>query len=108
MSKHKSSPWTSFGVFVSFGNGNGVCLRDAPYPESSAKIVAAAPELYKELACIVDTEEQSCFEQWLSRSEPSGDCDLVHAQWLESSDYQDFCELWSGPISAIAKARGES
>ena len=37
-------------------------------------------------------EQQSGFERWLRRTSPSGDCDSVHSQWLESSDYLDLFE----------------
>ena len=39
-----------------------------------------------------DDAEQAAFEAWLVRVCPSGDADSVHAQWLESSDYEDFCD----------------
>ena len=39
-----------------------------------------------------DDAEQAAFEDWLVRVCPSGDADSVHAQWLESSDYEDFCD----------------
>lgn len=74
----------------------------------NARLLCAAPDLLKELSFIVDSEEQSCFDQWLSRVTPSGDCDSVQAQWLDSSDFEGFCDLWSGPISAINKARGKA
>lgn len=74
----------------------------------NGKLIQAAPELLKELETIVDQEQQSSFEQWFIRAEPSGDCDSVQSQWLESSEYEDFCDTWDGPIAAIAKARGET
>jgi hypothetical protein len=39
-----------------------------------------------------DDAEQAAFEAWLVRVCPSGDADSVRAQWLESSDYEDFCD----------------
>lgn len=39
-----------------------------------------------------DDEQQRAFEVWLRRTSPSGDCDSVHSQWLESSDYLDLFE----------------
>lgn len=38
----------------------------------------------------IDNAEQKAFEHWFYRVCPSGDCDSVHAQWLESSDWEDF------------------
>lgn len=37
-------------------------------------------------------DEQRAFENWAERNSPSGDCDSVHYQWLESSDYLDLVE----------------
>lgn len=37
-------------------------------------------------------DEQAAFEAWLVRVCPIGDADSVHAQWLESSDYEDLCD----------------
>jgi len=39
-----------------------------------------------------EDEQQSAFEDWFRRASPSGDCDSVHSQWLESSDYLDLFE----------------
>jgi hypothetical protein len=111
---HTQGPWAlnRYGeVICSTGEivqVEGFALSGISRPETRANrdIMAAAPELFKELSFVVDTEEQSCFEQWLSRATPSGDCDSVQSQWLESSDFEDFCDLYSGPISAIAKAKG--
>lgn len=35
--------------------------------------------------------EQRIFEEWYRLNAPSGDCESVHRQWLESSEYKDFC-----------------
>jgi len=111
---HTQGPWAlnRYGEVISstgeIVQTEGVALSGISRPETRANkaLMSAAPDLLKELGFIVDTEEQSCFEQWLSRVTPSGDCDSVQAQWLDSSDFEDFCDLWSGPISAINKARG--
>lgn len=75
---------------------------------ANTKLICAAPDLFKELSFVVETEEQSHFEQWLARVTPSGDCESVQAQWLDSSDFEDFCDIWSGPIAALNKARGNN
>jgi hypothetical protein len=49
------------------------------------------PDPLKALSSAVDNAEQRVFEDWLQRTSPSGDCDSVHSQWLESSDFEDFC-----------------
>lgn len=122
MSGHTPGPWFVTGSMTKYVEariGGGVLQEvaacgpteaDGGYGDTqiaNARLIAAAPDLYRELAFAVSNEEQSCFEQWLSRVAPGGDCDSVQAQWLESSDYQDFCDLWGGPISAIVRARGE-
>lgn len=71
---------------------------------ANAKLIAAAPDLLIALKGIVDNAEQRAFEDWLSRTAPSGDCDSVHSQWLESSDCSDFAAEWDAPLTAITKA----
>lgn len=39
----------------------------------------------------IENEEQRVLEEWLYKYTPSGDCEQVHNQWLESSEYEDFC-----------------
>lgn len=116
MSKHTPGPWTNLprhecvpicrqdeaGLSIGFVHSSDPARIAEGF--ANAKLIAAAPELFDELDFIVDAEAQSCFELWLLRVSPSGDVDSVQAQWLESSDYHDFCEIWSGPIAAIAKA----
>jgi hypothetical protein len=41
-----------------------------------------------------ENAEQRVFEDWLYKYTLSGDCDSVHSQWLESSEYEDFCLDW--------------
>ncbi|WP_457967679.1 hypothetical protein M1D68_16075 [Pseudomonas sp. R4-84] len=71
---------------------------------ANASLIIAAPDLLAALKYVTENEEQRVFEAWLQRTTPSGDCDSVHSQWLESSDYEDFCSAWEKQISAIAKA----
>ena len=109
MSKHTPGPWTQIGTAVYFPDvKGGFDFYGCPDAEGNAGLCSAAPELLKELETIIDQEQQSSFEQWFVRAEPSGDCDSVQSQWLESSEYEDFCDIWDGPIAAIAKARGET
>ncbi|AZD07529.1 hypothetical protein C4K26_2126 [Pseudomonas chlororaphis] len=68
-----------------------------------AKLIAAAPELLEALLSIVENEERRGFEDWLQRISPGGDCEQVHSQWLESSDYEDFCSAWAKQLAVIAK-----
>lgn len=44
----------------------------------------------------IDNDKQKAFESWFYRVCPSGDCDSVHAQWLDSSDYEDFITEYEG------------
>ena len=41
-----------------------------------------------------DDSEQKAFEDWFYRVCPYGDAQSVHDQWLDSSDYEDFCLDW--------------
>lgn len=75
---------------------------------ANTKLICAAPDLLEALEGLLDNEKQASFEFWLSRNSPSGDCDSVHSQWLESSEYHDFLDLYDSEIAAITKARGES
>ena len=54
------------------------------------------------LSSAVDNAEQRVFEGWLQRTSPSGDCDSVQSQWLESSDFEDFCTEWAEQILEIS------
>jgi hypothetical protein len=82
----------------------GIVPNNHTITEANARLISAAPDLFRELQLVLDYEEQSQFEQWIDRASPSGDCESVQAQWLESSEYEDFCDLWKGPIAAINKA----
>ncbi|NBB11788.1 hypothetical protein [Pseudomonas sp. SLFW] len=80
------------------------CLISHDEALERAKVMAAAPDLLEALKIIVNNAEQRVFEDWLVRMAPSGDCDSVQSQWLESSDYDDFASEWHLQITAIAKA----
>ncbi|WDG52462.1 hypothetical protein [Pseudomonas chlororaphis] len=62
-----------------------------------------APDLLAAPSSTVENEEQRAFEDWLQRTSPGGDCEQVHSQWLESSDYEDFCSVWAKQLAVIAK-----
>ncbi len=48
-------------------------------------------------------EEQSVFEEWLTRVCPSGDATEVQNQWLASSEYEDWASQIKEPASASLK-----
>lgn len=75
---------------------------------ANANLIAAAPCLLAALEQLVKEEGQSSFEWWLSNTSPSGCSDEVHSQWLESSEYHDYLDLYSDAIAAIARAKGEA
>lgn len=120
MSKHTPGPWEFWSGYNPFDKVEAQVTADggdiviASYNhlieegQANASLLAAAPDLLKELETIVDQEQQSSFEQWFTRAKPSGDCDSVQSKWLESSEYEDFCDIWDGPIAAISKARGKT
>jgi hypothetical protein len=86
------------------GHVRGEDFTDFSEVYANAKLIASAPDLFWALKIKVDNAEQRAFEDWLTRTAPSGDCDSVHSQWLESSDYEDFTSDWDLQITAIAKA----
>lgn len=90
------------------GRIHGETFDDYSERKANVCLIAAAPDLLKALEGLLDNERQSSFEFWLSNNRPSGDCDSVHSQWLESSEYHDFLDLYNTEIAAIARARGES
>lgn len=65
---------------------------------------ASRADLLWALYQVVTNEEQKRFEYWLDRVRPSGDCDSVHAKWVVSGDYADFCYGWKLQLDAIARA----
>lgn len=120
--KHTPGPWFVTGKLTKYveariGGGLvqevaacGPTAADNGYgdqQEANAHLIAAAPDLLEALDKMLDNEEQRDFEKWLRSKAPSGDCSDVQAQWLESSDYEDFLENWKLQIAAIAKARGD-
>ena len=46
----------------------------------------------QQLKKFLDNEEQCAFEYWMKRTDPHGDCESVHDQWANSSDYCDFID----------------
>lgn len=104
------------GKFHEYANGSAqsqvamvVGSREVNEQEmkANAYLIAAAPDLFKELQLVLDYEGQSRFERWMEIADPSGDCESVQRQWLGSAEYEDFCDLWSGPIAVIDKALGK-
>ena len=108
--KGTQGPWEVDGVEVRASASHPterICEMVPGFERADADLIAAAPDLFKELQLVLDYEEQSQFERWVEIADPSGDCESVQRQWLESAEYEDFCDLWSGPIAAVAKALGK-
>ncbi len=113
MSKHTPGPWKFIDVV-------GCCTIEAHSRQllkymsptstnvANARLMALAPELLDALEWLIDNGKQSSFERWLANVRPSGDVDSMHYQWLESSEYAEFLDLYSDKIALIAKARGEA
>jgi hypothetical protein len=74
------------------------------YPEIiySDKAIAA---LEADIAKPVDNSEQSAFEDWITRTNPSGDVESVQRQWISSWDYAD---LYTTPQEPALKPFDES
>jgi hypothetical protein len=120
--KHTPGPWeVSCSVQVVGASPGNRCIVSQPFTDgtqgpvigleaqiANANLIAAAPDLLEALENILDNEKQSSFEHWASATRPSGDCESVHSQWLESSSYQDFLDLYGDEIAAVSKARGQS
>jgi hypothetical protein len=73
--------------------------------ESDAHLIAAAPDLLEVMSKRVKEAEQRAFEDWLSRTKPSGDVAQVQDQWEESFACADFRDEWKEELHAIAKAK---
>lgn len=54
----------------------------------------------QQLKKFIDNEDQCAFEHWIRRTDPHGDCDDVHDQWANSSDYYDFIDQF-GPLFVL-------
>lgn len=72
-------------------------LLDLMHNGYEIRQIAAPAEDVRATRPISKEKEQAAFEKWLIRNCPSGDCESVHAQWLESSDYEDLLELEAVP-----------
>lgn len=117
MSKHTPGPWSFWSGYNAFDKieaqvtAEGGDIVIASYNslieqgEANACLMASAPDMFAALVSVVENAEQRAFEDWLKRTSPSGDCDSVHAQWTECSEYADFSEDWKTQIAAIDKAR---
>lgn len=51
----------------------------------------------------IENKEQKAFEDWYRTCNPYGDCEQVHSQWLESSEYEDFCIEAEDQVSKCAR-----
>ena len=59
-----------------------------------SKYVKTFKEIKMSKQSAKDDSEQKAFEDWFYRVCPYGDAESVHDQWLDSSDYEDFCLDW--------------
>lgn len=127
MSKHTAGPWVIIPGDDEWSQGRIATIEPKPETmietnywtvaevnsrrnerEANAFLIAAAPELLEALEGMLENEHQRKFESWLSSKSPSGDCDSVQSQWVESSDYLDFLDSYEDEIKVIAKAKGEA
>lgn len=112
MSKHTPGPWAKYGSIIRDVCGGEDQIANVNVTDdegqANAKLIAAAPDLLEALEGLLDNEKQSSFEYWISINSPSGDVESVYSQWMESSEYHEFLDLYSNEIAAVAKARGES
>lgn len=121
MSKHTAGPWSihprahlvvmgAAGHLVASCSGytnNQVCQEDLEAEQTAnMHLVAAAPDLLESLEGMLENEHQRKFESWLSSKSPSGDCDSVQSQWVDSGEYLDFLDSYEDEIKLIAKAKG--
>lgn len=122
--KHTPGPWmytgagaikrdyTAIGctdgetIASAWGHSNSGFFVSEEEKEANARLIAAAPEMLVALEKLASNAEQSAFEDWLERKSPSGDAELVHRQWKESSDFQTYADEWRHALDAIEKATG--
>ena len=79
--------------------GHAVLPADLPLPPSYDA------DLAKWLSCLSgkSNSEQAAWEGWAARVCPSGDVEDVHAQWLKSSDFDDWFAENLGSSSVMKK-----
>lgn len=121
MSKHTAGPWSihprahlvvvgasGYSVASCSGHTNSQVFQEDLEAEQteSMHLVAAAPDLLESLEGMLENEHQRKFESWLSSKSPSGDCDSVQSQWVDSGEYLDFLDSYEDEIKLIAKAKG--
>lgn len=61
---------------------------------------------FKQLEALLDDAEACAFEDWLSRTCPSGDVTDVQNQWVESYEFSEFCEKWSAELDVLRTMKG--
>lgn len=113
MSKHTAGPWVfssesskiiMSGSFIDghdgyiigsvSGNDNSGYFAGEDEAKANAMLIVAAPELLESLEGMLENEHQRKLESWLSSKSPSGDCDSVQSQWVESIEYLDFLDSY--------------
>ncbi|AVH89984.1 hypothetical protein AL480_03720 [Stenotrophomonas maltophilia] len=117
MSKHTPGPWayqedSDAYTHIVRGPGNRFICQLAQTTsaeiEANARLIAAAPELLAIVARALRDGEQSHFEDWLERTCPSGDVESVKRQWLESSDYVLFSNVYREELAVLNKIEGNT
>lgn len=121
-SKHTPGPWQvgfadgsghsyitdSQGRVVVRGGYDSQGIKHGVVKKSNARLIAAAPKLLAIVARALRDGEQSHFEDWLERTCPSGDVESVKRQWLESSDYVLFANVYREELAVLDKIEGNT
>lgn len=68
-------------------------------------IQSTTDDLIAEIEAEIKHAKESCFEQWLERSLPSGDASDVTAQWEASSELADLLERYRYVIAPVERVR---
>lgn len=71
-------------------------------------LIADVKALAEALGNRIDIAEECAFDEWLSRTTPSGDITDVQNQWKDSVEFFEFCERWKVEIAALARIQGEA
>lgn len=72
----------------------------APFMAFTERVCEIFAALEADIAKPVDNSEQSAFEDWLTRTNPSGDVESVQRQWAASGDFTELCTTPQEPAAA--------
>lgn len=113
------SGWSIWERMTPTGNGTpgkkiAMIYDDGDGPEEDAQFIAAArnevPRLIADVRALaealkerIEDAEQREFEDWLSRTKPSGDAERVQAEWERSAEFFDVCEGWKSARAALSR-----